>query len=288
MAGARRREPELRRQRPVRPLPDRRRHADALDRPLELATARRSSSPARRPPLGTRPVFPGKRPPYRPDVAVPHAEDPGPQLGARSARPTAARARRPAARGGARPGPTGRRTPLTPPIAVGRSRRPAGAARATRRAATPWPASSLEPPQPVPRPRPRRGEATPMKRAIRKHLRDFAAIIVPVPRSRSGVGGYILSNQRFYLPGVGAGRSARTSSTINAEFQTAKSVTPGQGQTVDDRRRQRRRDLEGRARRRPRASSTMKIRQKYAERIHKRRHDAAAPEDRPRGHDRSS
>lgn len=47
-----------------------------------------------------------------------------------------------------------------------------------------------------------------------------------------GVGGYILSNQRFYLPAwvpvIGTDFY-----TVNGEFQTAQAVTPGQGQTVN-------------------------------------------------------
>jgi phospholipid/cholesterol/gamma-HCH transport system substrate-binding protein len=69
-----------------------------------------------------------------------------------------------------------------------------------------------------------------MARAIRKHLPDFLAIIVLFVIA-AGVGGYILSNQRFYLP-----PSVPVLGTdffkIKGEFQTAKSVTPGQGQTV--------------------------------------------------------
>ena len=65
--------------------------------------------------------------------------------------------------------------------------------------------------------RPRRasasGGARAMRTAIRKHARDFAFVIGLVAGRRCVVGGYILSNQRFYLPQVGAGRSARTSST---------------------------------------------------------------------------
>jgi phospholipid/cholesterol/gamma-HCH transport system substrate-binding protein len=69
-----------------------------------------------------------------------------------------------------------------------------------------------------------------VKNAIRKHLFDFVAIIVLFVIAL-GVGSYILSNQRFYLPAwvplVGSDFF-----TMNAEFETAKSVTPGQGQTV--------------------------------------------------------
>ncbi len=69
-----------------------------------------------------------------------------------------------------------------------------------------------------------------MKRAIRKHWIDFAAIIGLIVIS-AGVASYILSNQRFYLPAwvpvIGTDFF-----TINGEFRSAKSVTPGQGQTV--------------------------------------------------------
>lgn len=69
-----------------------------------------------------------------------------------------------------------------------------------------------------------------MKLAIQKHFRDFIAIIVLIVIA-AAVGGYILSNQRFYLPawfpGIGSDFF-----TLNAEFDTAKSVTPGQGQTL--------------------------------------------------------
>jgi phospholipid/cholesterol/gamma-HCH transport system substrate-binding protein len=70
-----------------------------------------------------------------------------------------------------------------------------------------------------------------MSRAIQKHLRDFIAIIVLFVLA-IGIGGYILSNQRFYLPGwvpvVGT-----EFFELKGEFQTAQSVMPGQGQTVD-------------------------------------------------------
>ncbi len=70
-----------------------------------------------------------------------------------------------------------------------------------------------------------------MRMAIRKHWKDFAAVIV-LMLIAAGVGGYILSNQRFYLPKwvpvVGSDFY-----TLNAEFSTAQAVTPGQGQSVD-------------------------------------------------------
>jgi phospholipid/cholesterol/gamma-HCH transport system substrate-binding protein len=70
-----------------------------------------------------------------------------------------------------------------------------------------------------------------VKTAIRKHFRDFAAIVLLFVVAM-GVGGYILSNQRFYLPKwvpiVGSDYVK-----YKAEFSTAQSVTPGQGQTVN-------------------------------------------------------
>ena len=63
-----------------------------------------------------------------------------------------------------------------------------------------------------------------MKRAIKNHLVDFVAIIVLVVLA-AGVSAYILSNERLSLALV-------SSYTLNAEFQTAQAVTPGQGQTV--------------------------------------------------------
>ena len=70
-----------------------------------------------------------------------------------------------------------------------------------------------------------------MRRAIRKHLRDFVAILFLVVVA-AGVAGYILSNQRFYLPdwvpAVGSDFY-----TIEAEFETGQAVVPGQGQTVN-------------------------------------------------------
>jgi len=69
-----------------------------------------------------------------------------------------------------------------------------------------------------------------VKRAIRKHLLDFVAIIglIAVAALVSSV---ILSNQRFYLP-AWVPVLGSDFFTMNAEFDTAKAVTPGQGQTV--------------------------------------------------------
>ncbi|HEX2016016.1 MAG TPA: MlaD family protein [Solirubrobacteraceae bacterium] len=66
--------------------------------------------------------------------------------------------------------------------------------------------------------------------AIRKFFKDFA-LMVGLAVVALGVGGYILSQQRFYLPHwvplVGSDFV-----TLKAEMTTAQSVTPGQGQVV--------------------------------------------------------
>jgi phospholipid/cholesterol/gamma-HCH transport system substrate-binding protein len=69
-----------------------------------------------------------------------------------------------------------------------------------------------------------------MKRAIRNHWRDFAAIVLLLVIALA-VASYILTQQRFHLPAwvPGLGKDFYV---LNAEFRTAKSVTPGQGQTV--------------------------------------------------------
>ena len=70
-----------------------------------------------------------------------------------------------------------------------------------------------------------------MSVAIRKHWKDFVAVLV-LMLIAMGVGGYILSNQRFYLPKwvplVGSDFYH-----LKADFSTAQAVTPGQGQTVN-------------------------------------------------------
>ena len=70
-----------------------------------------------------------------------------------------------------------------------------------------------------------------MTRAIRKHMRDFLAILFMILVA-AGVAGYILSNQRFYLPAwvpvVGTDFYE-----VKAELQSAQAVVPGQGQTVN-------------------------------------------------------
>jgi phospholipid/cholesterol/gamma-HCH transport system substrate-binding protein len=65
-----------------------------------------------------------------------------------------------------------------------------------------------------------------VKRAITKHLPDFAAIIV-LGVIAGAVSVYILSNQRLRFPIV-----EPTPKTLKFEFSTAQAVTPGQGQTV--------------------------------------------------------
>jgi phospholipid/cholesterol/gamma-HCH transport system substrate-binding protein len=70
-----------------------------------------------------------------------------------------------------------------------------------------------------------------VRHAIAKNLREFLAVILMVVIAL-GVGGYILSNQRFYLP-AWVPVLGTDFFELKAEFSTAQSVTPGQGQTVD-------------------------------------------------------
>jgi phospholipid/cholesterol/gamma-HCH transport system substrate-binding protein len=65
-----------------------------------------------------------------------------------------------------------------------------------------------------------------MMLAIRKHVKDFAAIIVLIVIA-AVVGGYILANQRLRFPLI-----EDKPKMLKAEFSTAQAVTPGQGQTV--------------------------------------------------------
>ncbi len=65
-----------------------------------------------------------------------------------------------------------------------------------------------------------------MKRAIKNHAVDFAAIIVLLLLSVV-VAGYVLTQERFRFPFIDAAPY-----TLNAEFSTAQAVTPGQGQSV--------------------------------------------------------
>ena len=70
-----------------------------------------------------------------------------------------------------------------------------------------------------------------MKTAIRKHLRDFIAILGLVIVAAI-VGGYILSNQRIYFPSW-VPVLGQDDFILKGEFSTAQAITPGQGQTVD-------------------------------------------------------
>lgn len=70
-----------------------------------------------------------------------------------------------------------------------------------------------------------------MKTAIRKHLRDFLAILALVVIAAI-TGSYILVHQRIYIPGW-VPLIGRDYFEFKAEFPTAQAVTPGQGQTVD-------------------------------------------------------
>lgn len=65
-----------------------------------------------------------------------------------------------------------------------------------------------------------------MKRAIKNHAGDFVAIIALLVLSLA-VAGYILNHERLRFPFISPSQF-----TINAEFQTAQAVTPGQGQSV--------------------------------------------------------
>jgi phospholipid/cholesterol/gamma-HCH transport system substrate-binding protein len=65
-----------------------------------------------------------------------------------------------------------------------------------------------------------------VKRAIKNHIGDFAAILVLLILSVA-VAGYILGHERLRFPFIQS-----SPITMNAEFSTAQAVTPGQGQTV--------------------------------------------------------
>ena len=70
-----------------------------------------------------------------------------------------------------------------------------------------------------------------MRRQIKKHARVFVAIIFLFVLA-VGIAGYILSNQRFYLP-AGVPVLGTDFYTVKAELSTAQAVVPGQGQTVN-------------------------------------------------------
>jgi phospholipid/cholesterol/gamma-HCH transport system substrate-binding protein len=70
-----------------------------------------------------------------------------------------------------------------------------------------------------------------VKSAIRKHLRDFIAIVVLVLIA-GFIALYVLAHQRTTLPGW-VPIFGRDVFVLKGEFATAQAITPGQGQTVD-------------------------------------------------------
>ncbi|MDQ4048968.1 MAG: MCE family protein, partial [Actinomycetota bacterium] len=65
-----------------------------------------------------------------------------------------------------------------------------------------------------------------MRRAIRKHLGDFIAIVALFVLAM-GIGGYILSEQRMRFPLI-----EEKPFPLKVELPDAQAVQPGQGQTV--------------------------------------------------------
>jgi phospholipid/cholesterol/gamma-HCH transport system substrate-binding protein len=70
-----------------------------------------------------------------------------------------------------------------------------------------------------------------VRRQIRKQARVFAAVIC-LTVAALGIGGYILSNQRFYLP-AWVPVLGTDFYEVEAQLSTAQAVVPGQGQTVN-------------------------------------------------------
>jgi phospholipid/cholesterol/gamma-HCH transport system substrate-binding protein len=70
-----------------------------------------------------------------------------------------------------------------------------------------------------------------VRTAIRKHMRDFIAIVVLVLVA-GFVGLYVLAHQRTTLPGW-VPIFGRDVFMLKGEFSTAQAITPGQGQTID-------------------------------------------------------
>lgn len=104
-----------------------------------------------------------------------------------------------------------------------------------------------------------------MRSAIRKHLRDFMAIVALVLIA-GFVSLYVLAHQRTTLPGW-VPIFGRHFFTLKGEFSTAQAITPGQGQTVDiagvEVGQITQVDLVH-----GRAIVTMQLKQKYAHRVH--------------------
>ena len=127
----------------------------------------------------------------------------------------------------------------------------------------------------------RRGDrGRPVMRQIKKQAPVFVAILFLFVIAL-GIGGYILSNQRFYLPGWVP--------VLGTDFYTVEGRAadrpgrcPGAGPDREHRRGQDRRGRLGRARGgqgRRRAADQGRVQADLP-----RRHGAAAPEDRPQGH----
>lgn len=70
-----------------------------------------------------------------------------------------------------------------------------------------------------------------MRRQIKKQARVFVAILFLFVLAL-GIGGYILSHQRFYLP-AWVPLAGTDFYTVKAELPTGQAVVPGQGQTVN-------------------------------------------------------
>ena len=205
LVGHRRRGPELRRQRHVRALPDRRRLADGLARQPELdhrAAVRQQPGGAARQPPGV----PRQAPAVQARGALLPAADPGRQ---RARRGQVAPDRRAgddagpvAARQAAQGGRPQRRAQEAEPVRLGAEGR--GAARA--------------------------GEGQ-VRTAIRKHLPDFLAILGLLVIAVA-VATVILGKQRLALP-AWVPLIGQDFFVLEAEMATAQAVTPGQGQTVN-------------------------------------------------------
>ncbi len=126
-----------------------------------------------------------------------------------------------------------------------------------------------------------RGRA--VKRAIRKHLRDFVALMRPVPgRARACPRSSCRTSGSTCRRGCPA--SATDFYKVKAEFSTAQAVVPGQGQTVDIAGVQVG-DIGKVELKNGVAVVSMKIRNKYAP-IYRDAHMLLRPKTGPEGHDR--
>ena len=134
--------------------------------------------------------------------------------------------------------------------------------------------------QPPPDLNARQDRGGPVKRQIKKQLPVFVAILFLLVASL-GIAGYILSNQRFYLP-AWVPAVGTDFYEVKAEMPTAPGRGAGPGADREHRRREGRRgglrEPRGRHRRR-RHEDPGEVRADLP-----RRHGPAAPEDRPEGH----